>query len=635
VTSYSFKMNEAMVAQIFDFLSGSSTERPQIPLPPLKNFTKSITEALFPPLELSSTSILLNLAMTFIMALLIFVAYTGLSKYFSKFWNWLCNKPTTVESGITHPVRRPSVVKRSKSSFEAKVNALVESRIEGVIEDWSKLSHEIQSGTELKISSVKEGFRGDIEEIISQVNEALEENLSQCLARRHEMVVEYAERFKTVNDRFTTVVENGLSNSRRIEELLLSVSEFRSEVDVLKSILSSVQESLKLLSVTPENGRVHHSPISLPQTPNTPLQVPNGANTNAQKDPPVTGAGSSCYDRTVLVDPPVIGVGSFCYENRIPEPQIVHSTPNNHVCQQVDFIPLTHITPFFRHTSLPSTTIIFQSGGSVPMPKFNPKLETAEHFLSELEVYMRRKRSPPEDWTLMLSPIFNQDPDQSLWGKRARMVAKSWETFKQHFRAFYGSDSDKCSALEKLLLRRQRDNESFQTFAFEMDLMYRKVHNLSSDLNVKEVLSFISERALPTLKPHLLAYQAKDLYELVLYGSKIEIPQSANSDAKKTISGSKWVHKESQNNRETSPKPVVSEPKALEKPSNMTFKKVEGNEEFPKPKLKCTFCAKFGHSAENCRSRVQVKKASPLNKELKPSVDPPKPAEKQGNGEGV
>jgi hypothetical protein len=235
---------------------------------------------------------------------------------------------------------------------------------------------------------------------------------------------------------------------------------------------------------------------------------------------------------------------------------------------------------------------------------------------------------------MLLSPIFNQDPDQSLWWKRARMVAKSWETFKQHFRAFYGSDSDKCSALEKLLLRRQRDNESFQTFAFGMDLMYRKVHNLQSDVNVKEVLSFISERALPTLKPHLLAYQAKDLYELVLYGSKIELPQSAKSDAKKTFSGSKWVGKESPNNTEASPKPVVSEPKALEKSPNMPSRKVEGTSESPKPKLKCTFCAKFGHSAENCRSRVQAMKASPLNREVKPSVDPPKPADKQGNGDG-
>jgi hypothetical protein len=94
--------------EVLNFFAGNSAERPQIPLPQLKNFTKSVTEALFPPLELSPTSILTNLAMTFIMAFLVIVAYTGLLKYLY-FFNWLCNKPTTLESVITYPVSRPSM----------------------------------------------------------------------------------------------------------------------------------------------------------------------------------------------------------------------------------------------------------------------------------------------------------------------------------------------------------------------------------------------------------------------------------------------------------------------------------------------------------------------------------------------
>jgi hypothetical protein len=58
-----------------------------------------------------------------------------------------------------------------------------------------------------------------------------------------------------------------------------------------------------------------------------------------------------------------------------------------------------------------------------------------------------------------------------------------------------------------------------------MDLMYRKVYNLDSESNTPMIMSFISERALPNLKPHLLAYSAKDLYDLVQNGSKIEVPQ--------------------------------------------------------------------------------------------------------------
>jgi hypothetical protein len=137
---------------------------------------------------------------------------------------------------------------------------------------------------------------------------------------------------------------------------------------VLKGELLSFQESLKLPFVTPKNGRIQYSLVSLPQTPNTQFHIPISAQNNTQKDPPVTGVGSCCY--------------------RKPEPQIMNSTPNQHVCQRVESRLFTHITPSFRNTSLPNTPIRFQSGGSVPMPKFNPKLETAEHFLSELEVYM-------------------------------------------------------------------------------------------------------------------------------------------------------------------------------------------------------------------------------------------------------
>jgi hypothetical protein len=50
------------------------------------------------------------------------------------------------------------------------------------------------------------------------------------------------------------------------------------------------------------------------------------------------------------------------------------------------------------------------------------------------------------------------------------------------------------------------------------------------------IMSFIYERALPNLKPHLLAYSAKDLYDLVQYGSKIEVPQVSKPVENKTKS---------------------------------------------------------------------------------------------------
>jgi hypothetical protein len=79
--------------------------------------------------------------------------------------------------------------------------------------------------------------------------------------------------------------------------------------------------------------------------------------------------------------------------------------------------------PFTESDSIAhQTLIIFQFGCNIPAPIFHPKLETADNFIRELEMYLRRKRNPYEEWTLMVSPIFNKDVDQALWWKRAKMV---------------------------------------------------------------------------------------------------------------------------------------------------------------------------------------------------------------------
>jgi len=112
------------------------------------------------------------------------------------------------------------------------------------------------------------------------------------------------------------------------------------------------------------------------------------------------------------------------------------------------------------------------------------------------------------------------------------MVEKTWDDFKSHFNSFYGSDVNKHSTIEKLLNCRQCQEESFQRFAFEMDFMFRKVYGIEESENSRDILSFISERALPSLKPHLLGCSATTLYELVQFGAKLE-PSKGRSDGQK------------------------------------------------------------------------------------------------------
>lgn len=98
----------------------------------------------------------------------------------------------------------------------------------------------------------------------------------------------------------------------------------------------------------------------------------------------------------------------------------------------------------------------------------------------------------------------------NLWWQRTKVQVANWDEFQLHFMKMFGSTDDHDAALEKLLCRRQRRGEPFNQFAMEMELQYIKLHR-QEDYNAKKIIKFISERALPHLRPHLLGSNANDI----------------------------------------------------------------------------------------------------------------------------
>ncbi|OXA42472.1 Activity-regulated cytoskeleton-associated protein [Folsomia candida] len=186
--------------------------------------------------------------------------------------------------------------------------------------------------------------------------------------------------------------------------------------------------------------------------------------------------------------------------------------------------PIITIPPQFNST-LPATapnTVIYQSVGNIPIPKFRPYLETPENFLKEVELYMKRKRVMPEDWILMLPSVFKQDKHQSLWWQSTKLVVNSWDDFKSEFLQMYGSEMDKHQSVERLLNRRQKKNEPFNKFALEMNMIYRKIFKIDQSSHDTQIIQFVAERALPHIQTALLSCRAKNLVELINFGKIFE-----------------------------------------------------------------------------------------------------------------
>ena len=208
----------------------------------------------------------------------------------------------------------------------------------------------------------------------------------------------------------------------------------------------------------------------------------------------------------------------------VPNIETVESQIPPQTNQSVNMPQITS-TPFHNMSLFSNpqqNAVVFHSVGNIPVPKFKPKLETAEHFLKEVEHYLRRKKHLPEDWLLVLPSIFNQEKSQSLWWHRTKLIVNTWDEFKEEFKKMYGSETQRLHNFELLLKRRQKESESFQTFALEMEMVYRKLHPNSTVRN-EEILNFISERSLPYLKPHLLASKSNTLIDLINFAETLEM----------------------------------------------------------------------------------------------------------------
>ena len=336
---------------------------------------------------------------------------------------------------------------------------------------------------------------------------------------------------KKLNDRLTNLIKNELSS--KIEEEVVAFNAIqRTELQVeINNSMRQVENKLSTaiineISVTKdsiisdlENKIANHfSSESF-------LTGVNEAAANEIKDYFSTPEFKNNIEHTITRE-----IGNFfaseAYKNN--QASILKSSITEYLSQNP---PPTHEASFRTYTTpLESpdrnntqAPYIIHSQANVPIPMFNPNIDDATQFISEVETYMQQKRIPTGEWLTQLNTVFQKNDKQLLWWKRTKFVISTWDEFCSNFKQFYGTEGDRDKALSNLVLKTQKPNESFETFALETELQYLRLFPEKKS-KPKDALEFISERALPHLKPHLLGANCANIYDLIKFGNKIDKP---------------------------------------------------------------------------------------------------------------
>lgn len=308
-----------------------------------------------------------------------------------------------------------------------------------------------------------------------------------------------------------------------------------------------------------------------------------------------------------------------------PSPSRLSSIPPpSQMDNHTKFSPTKHVK---HHVLSPPPQRNYVPRANIQPPKFNPDHNTADFFLEELNEYFEYSGVAPEDRLCHLISVFSKEKELNLWWQRTKLQVSNWDEFCDHFMKMYGSTSDYTASLEKLLRRRQQQNESFRTFALEMELAYRKLHRDNNPEINKTIIDFISERALPSLKPHLLGCHAQDIYELIQFAQKLEHTVTTTSNVYRQ--GQKGVYEKNKSTYYNS----QTRPSSPDK--NYSVKKEEDKEGDKRMKTTsftsrttCETCGKY-HAGECFMKKKNLHRVNTADVHQEPDVNE---EEKQASG---
>lgn len=254
-----------------------------------------------------------------------------------------------------------------------------------------------------------------------------------------------------------------------------------------------------------------------------------------------------------------------------------------------------------------TTQSALESAQGNSFPLYDSSRMSADHFIQEVEEHLTAKGVDRANWLATVDRMFAKDSDNIKWWRITKPTIQTWKDFTDNFRSYETGIYNKDQQREELFSMRQKIDTPFETYAWDLFELYRKV---DSSIGQEEIVSRIMSSCLPELAIHLAHGTHATVAELIIEARRLIVDlnkvrrmqgksllRSRKSDPIETnkplVSASPYS-KSSYFPHSTASAPKYS---PLE-PKSSSNGPVEGTQY-------CHLHRKYGHTDADCRARPQ------------------------------
>lgn len=136
---------------------------------------------------------------------------------------------------------------------------------------------------------------------------------------------------------------------------------------------------------------------------------------------------------------------------------------------------------------------------------------TVLHYCQELKEYFALRKIPESQWLLLVGEGFPVESDTARWWRESKSDCIDFPDFIKMLDAYEGNEESNDKLMHALFQKRQKPDEPFETFAWDVCTLYRKI-NKSVDL--ADIISRILNSCLSELSVFLRHWNYRDISEL-------------------------------------------------------------------------------------------------------------------------